>query len=114
MINLTPSWMGEPKINYDEYLIKDTYYSEGYKKNSVNVYLIPHDIAVDAPSLNIFRHIWRGDGWVMIGHKEKPPIDKKAKERYLKWKREVYPTLEKNYYKDKLEEIEDEEQRRNT
>jgi hypothetical protein len=87
------------KINYDKYLIKDTYYSEEYKKNSVNVYLIPHNITVDAPSLNIFRRVFRFDGWVMIGHKKKPPIDKKMKENYLKWKREVYPTLEKNYYR---------------
>jgi hypothetical protein len=63
------------------------------------LYLIPHNITVDAPSLNIFRRVFRFDGWVMIGHKKKPPIDKKMKENYLKWKREVYPTLEKNYYR---------------
>ena len=96
MINLI---LSKPKIDYDEYLIKDTYYSEGYKKNSVNVYLIPHYIEVNAQSLNIFRQIWRGDGWIMIGHKEKQSISKEAKERYLKWKKEIYPTLEKDYYK---------------
>ena len=59
------------KKNYDKYLIKDKYYSEGYKRNSVNVYLIPHNIKVNAQRLNIFRMIWRGDGWIYIGHKVK-------------------------------------------
>ena len=90
------------KKNYDKYLIKDKYYSEGYKKNSVNVYLIPHNIKVNiktlTKTLNIFKIIWRGDGCIYIGHKEKQVVSKEAKERYLKWKKEIYPTLKKDYY----------------
>ena len=86
------------KKDYDKYLIKDKYYSGSYKRNSVNVYLIPHNIKVNAQRLNIFKMIWRGDGCVYIGHKEKQVVCKEAKERYLKWKKEIYPTLKKDYY----------------
>ena len=87
----------------DYLLSKDNYWykyeAESYKKNSVNIYLVPFNKIFPTNAYNIFRHVWTGEGWVLIGHKEKPTISKAYKERYLKWKREVYPTLEKDYYK---------------
>ena len=83
-------------LNKDDYWYKE---SEGYKKNSVNVYFVPFNKIFPTNAYNIFRHIWTGKGYVLIGHKEKPTISKAYKERYLKWKKEVYPTLEKDYYK---------------
>jgi|15BtaG_2_1085339.scaffolds.fasta_scaffold37949_3 hypothetical protein len=60
--------------NPNNYLLsKDSYWykyeAEGYKKNSVNIYLVPFNKIFPTNSYNIFRHVWTGKGWLLIGHK---------------------------------------------